>query len=101
MLVTFKTNSHGDITMFGNVAQSLLKMMGQSGNVPGAILADDVAESLNTLQANLKNAPEEETSANEDADDDSNKVALRTRAIPLIELLESAQAAGDNVLWES
>jgi len=39
MLVTFKTPSHADITMFGTVATTLLKMMGMSGGSPGAIMA--------------------------------------------------------------
>lgn len=38
MLVTFTTNAYADITMFGNIALAMLKMMGQSGTVPGTIL---------------------------------------------------------------
>ena len=41
MLVTFDSKS-GAITMFGDVAKSLLKLMGQSGDVPGAILGKDI-----------------------------------------------------------
>lgn len=85
--------------MFGNVAESLLKMMGQSGNVPGAILAEDVDNALQELQRNLDAVPDEVVESTDE--EDSNRVALRTRAIPLIELLQSAKAAGENVLWES
>ena len=34
MLVTFTTNAYADITMFGDVALAMLKMMGHSGTVP-------------------------------------------------------------------
>jgi hypothetical protein len=42
MLVTFTTDAYADITMFGDVALAMLKMMGHSATVPGAILAEDV-----------------------------------------------------------
>jgi len=102
MLVTFKTSSYADITMFGDAAESLLKMMGQSGNVPGAIMAADVPVALKALQDNLAVASEATAppaSAISD-DDDAPAVAISTRALPLIELLESAIAAGDNVMWD-
>lgn len=110
MLVTFKTSAYSDITMFGTAAVSILKLMGQSGNVPGAILAADVPQALQSLQAGLA-----ELSASESSDDSANltsqpagsadeeqvqPVALPTRAGPLISLLESAAAAGENVLWD-
>ena len=46
MLVTFTTNTYPDITMFGDFALTMLKMMGHSATVPGAILAPDVPEAL-------------------------------------------------------
>jgi hypothetical protein len=88
--------------MFGNVAESLLKMMGQSGNVPGAILAEDISAVLQTLHSNLEKQPNEDaTLIDSSEEDESDRVALKTRAIPLIELLEAANAAGENVLWDS
>lgn len=103
MLVTFTTPSHADITLFGDVAASLLKMMGQSGNVPGAIMPDDVGPALDSLNAALaaRDGSEEDTaSATGDDNEASQKVKLDTRAVPLIELLQSAKAAGDNVVWD-
>ena len=54
MIVTFTTKAYTDITMFGDVALSLLNMMGHSGTVPSAILAADVPEALTQLTMNLK-----------------------------------------------
>lgn len=51
MLVTFTTDAYADVTMFGDVAQTMLKMMGHSGTVPSAILAQDVPEALRRLTA--------------------------------------------------
>jgi hypothetical protein len=103
VLVTFKTTAYADIVMFADAAQSLLKLMGQSGNVPGAIMGEDVADALDQLQNNLKNHSEPEqpdANAGLDADEESNRVALATRAVPLIELLEAAKAATANVMWD-
>lgn len=49
MSVTFTTRAYADITMFGDVALTLLKMMGHSGTVPSAILAADVPAALSRL----------------------------------------------------
>ena len=103
MLVTFKSSSHGDITVFGSVAKSLLKMMGQSGQVPGAVMAGDVAavrsaltESLDALESD---SDDDQTSAKNNDEGDA-PVALSTRAIPLLAMLDSAAENGDNVMWE-
>ena len=49
MLVTFTTNTYADITLFRDVALALLKMMGHSATVPGAILAADIPAALSRL----------------------------------------------------
>ena len=54
MLVTFTCPAYADITMFGDVAIRLLKMMGHSGTVPGALLAEDVPAALQRLEAAIE-----------------------------------------------
>lgn len=104
MLVTFKTKAYADITMFGDVAVKLLKLMGHSGTVPGAISSTEIPAALTRLKAGI--AEEEERSAGADrppAGDDREepKVGLKRRAWPLIELLEAAAAKDEYVMWES
>ena len=101
MLVTFSCDAYADITMFGDVAVQLLKLMGHSGTVPGAILAEDVPEAL----ARLKSAIEEEKAASapenaENEEDSERTVSLAHRAIPLLELLSAAAKAKSNVMWD-
>src|SRR6185312_9413752 len=50
MLVTFKTSAHADIIMFGDIAKQLLKMMGHSGTIPSAMVADEVPAALDRLR---------------------------------------------------
>ncbi len=99
MLVTFTTEAYADITMFGDVALSMLKMMGHRPIVPGAILAEDVPEALSRLKAAL---PADEIPVDEDEDEDEDEpgVSVSHRALPLIELLTAAANAKVNVMWE-
>ena len=103
MLVTFTCEAYAHITMFGDVAQHLLTMMGHSGTVPGAILAEDVPAALDRLKRAIeteKAVPIPDLSRN-NQDDDSNEkaVSLRHRALPLIELLAAAAKENCNVMW--
>ncbi|WP_326490359.1 DUF1840 domain-containing protein [Shewanella sp. AS16] len=101
MLVTFKTKYYSDITMFGDIAHTFLKIMGHSGAVPGAILAADVPAALQRLSKAIENEPSAPPAPTEtDEDDEEPLVSLRHRALPLIELLKSAAASASNVMWE-
>lgn len=102
MLVTFSCDAHENITMFGDVAQRLLKMMGHSGTVPSAFTAKEVPEALSRLKAAVdreKQKPAGNVDAGSD-DDDGPAVSLAHRAIPLIELLEDAAKEECNVMWK-
>ncbi|MFK7994243.1 MAG: DUF1840 domain-containing protein [Granulosicoccus sp.] len=109
MLVTFKTNAYSDITMFGTAAVALLKIMGQSGNVPGAIMADDVPRALAQLKQGLAELaaasepaePNTSDASNAFDDEQEEPITLDKRAGPLVSLLEAATAANENVLWDS
>lgn len=96
MLITFSCKAHENVTMFGEVALALLKWMGHSGAVPGAILAADVPDALEKLQ-NLAKQPTEQPLANEDQEP---SVSLNHRAIPLIALLKNAVKQHCNVTWD-
>ena len=101
MLVTFSTKAWADITMFGDVAVNLLKMMGHSGTVPGAILAEDIPEALDKLKAAVETEKAESSEPATDDDPDEPKVGLALRAFPLIELLTAAAKDNENVTWDS
>jgi len=97
VLVTFTTDAYADITMFGDVALTMLKMMGHSATVPGAILATDVPDALRRLIAAVE---ADNTLPPVEADDeDEPAVSLSNRALPLINLLTAAAKAGSDVMW--
>jgi hypothetical protein len=104
MLVKFSCPACPDITMFGDVAIRLLRMMGHSGTVPSALLAEDVPAALERLQAAVAAAGGEASPApgeSTEAEDEDPPVSLRHRALPLIELLQTAAKEECNVMWDS
>lgn len=98
MLVTFTTDAYADITMFGDVALAMLKMMGHSTTVPGAILAEDVPAALSRLTAAIE--AEKAAPPVEDKDADEPVVSMANRALPLINLLTAAVKANTYVMWK-
>lgn len=116
MLVRFHGKASGSVLMFGDIATELLRRMGMSGMVPGAVLARDVPDALRRLRqavdssegdhipqtARPKNGRQEEENDEDDEKDASDVpgVNLRTRAYPLVKLLEAAAAEECDVIWE-
>jgi hypothetical protein len=97
VLVRFDSKA-GTLTTFGDVAVKLLRMMGQSGAVPGAILAQDIPAAVQRLRQAIGQNPE--SGARNDAEDGEPQVNMSQRAFPLIELLERAAKSGADVIWE-
>jgi hypothetical protein len=116
MLVTFRSEATESITMFGDVAKSLLNLMGATGRIPGALGPEDVPAALSRLESEVealkaashataaRPAHNEDVAADDDDDGDDGKasqpVALATRAIPLLSLMKRAAAAHTAVVWE-
>ena len=98
MLVKFDSKA-GALTTFGDVAVQLLRLMGQSGAVPGAILAHDIPAAVERLKKGI-GVHREPPSGEKPDDDKEPPVNLGQRAFPLIELLERAAKSGADVIWE-
>ncbi len=85
--------------MFGDVAETLLKMMGQSGVLPGALVAKDVPAALERLKrgAAVQRTPDP---ADAESGDAEGKVSLKQRAFPLVDLLGRCAEKNCDVIWE-
>ena len=99
MLVKFRSDA-GDMTMFGDVAVALLKLMGQTGALPGALLAKDIPPALARLQQGAAAAHTPAVSGPEPDRDEEPKVSIRQRAFPLVELLERCVKMNCDLIWE-
>jgi hypothetical protein len=117
MLVIFRSTATESITMFSDVAQTLLKLMGATGKIPGGFNPEDVPGALAKLERALQEsraqpartaappAVNEDWSADDaDRDEEEQKeppVSIGTRAVPLVSLLKRAAAANAEVIWEA
>jgi hypothetical protein len=93
--------------MHGDVAVALLKALGHTGSVPGAILAADLPEALASLERTLETSGGQPASPPPPAiagdDDDAERepvIALRTRAVPLLDLMRTAIDRGSDLMWD-
>ncbi len=92
MLIQFSCKTNPDVSMFESYAKHMLKLMNQSGKIPGALRPEDIAVALSSLQQGLK------AETNDDTDDDD--ISMNTRAYPLIQLLKHAVAEKEYVTWD-
>lgn len=109
MIVNFSSR-FGRITLLGESAVRLLQLAGHSGTVPGAVLAADVPAFLEQLRAGLAthgdelSPPPAPAPAGDDAEEGERErpasVSLRKRAVPLLDLLETARLRQSDVMWE-
>src|SRR5665647_1071294 len=98
MPVAFTTHAYADIALFETVPLTMLKLMGHSATVPGAILAADVPVALSRLTAAID--AEKASPPVEDKDSDESVVSMANRELPLINLLTAATKSGCNVMWK-
>jgi hypothetical protein len=109
MIVKFSTRA-GALVMHGEAAVAMLKALGHSGRVPGAILAADLPAALSNLQRALEDgsleaaapppAPPDEDDARDDGRDAAPRVSMRMRAVPLLDMIRTAIDRGSDLMWE-
>jgi len=100
-MVRFESVAGASLSMFDQDAKHMLEMMGHSGTIPSAIRGEDVAGVLQTFQAALEQAAQQEAEQEEDDEEEDNKksISIKQRAYPLQQLLESAAAKQEDVMW--
>ena len=94
--------------MLETAGRELIRMMGHSGTVPGALGADAVSSALQRLEKAVAVDPGRPLSTERERDRDDGEhsgngdapVSAATRALPLIEMLRQAAEAGDYIFWE-
>ena len=106
MIVKFSTR-FGQLTMHGEAAVTLLRAMGHTGTVPGAILTADLPDALARLEHTLEATGHSPSPAlpppPEDDEEERERepvVTLRKRAVPLLDMMRTAIARDSDLMWE-
>ena len=106
MFVKFESPAGASFAMPSDAAVALLKMMGVSGGVPGALSADDVPVALERLRRGIAEAtpsadrPMQNRIDDKSGDEQAPPISLATRAYPLLQLLMAAAKNNKHVLWQ-
>lgn len=100
MFVTFSSDAYENISYFSDVANKLISLMGHSATVPGAIKSENLSTALSSLQQGLDKIKTDSDPAGDDEDNEP-EISLKKRAIPLIQMLQSAIKKDCDVLWDS
>jgi len=95
-VIIFKTKHHADVMMLDQVAHNMIRLMGHSDVVPGALTEDEVEQAYQNLSTAMKTSSAQ---SGDSWDDDSISVA--NRGSPLLELLATAIRENEHVIWEA
>lgn len=115
MLVTFKSRASAEVVMYEEHANRILDLL-HKDHKRGVITAEETANAIKTLEAEIKLSKANEVHAASDAierdvvahhgehgDDNEHEppqtVAFSSRAYPLLEMLRAAKEANQDVLW--
>jgi hypothetical protein len=103
MIVTFKSPAAGDVIMFGDVAQQMMKIMGKDASEKGIVTVEQLPEAIARLRAAI--AADKAQRAGVAEDDQPLEpgrqinVNLAQRAVPLLDLLEWSLKKRKSVTW--
>lgn len=101
MLVRFDSKV-GTFSMFEKDARTMIKLMGHSDTIPGAILGADVEKTLQIFQTGLSETAKQENQhiAPKHDEETEENVSVNRRAYPMLELLKKAATQKEIVMWD-
>jgi hypothetical protein len=112
VIVTFQSPASGDVIMFGDVAQRMMKLMGKDVTDKGIVTVEQLPDAIARLKAAIEedkqqraglgeeDLPQTEAAGNGGHAQSSRPfVTLTQRAIPLLELLEWSLKKKKPVVW--
>ncbi len=100
MIYKFKSKAAGDVIMLGPNGDQVLGLIGKDPAAKGIIEPAAMRAAIAALETAI--AAEEAAKAdpcNERDDTPRDRVSLRQRAWPLVEMMKRAQAANREIVW--
>ena len=100
MLYKFKSKAAGDVIMLGPHGDQVLRLIGKEPAAKGIIEPVTMAAAIQAIES----AVADDDAARRDATDDGSetrrdKVSLRQRAWPLLEMMKRARMADQAIVW--
>jgi hypothetical protein len=108
MLYRFKSKAAGDVVMLGPNGKLLLDILGKDPDGPGILLPQDmpaacelIAQAVaqdEAVRAKLKQEAQESTEESAPAEE-AERISLRTRVAPFLDLLQHSMRENTEVVW--
>ncbi|MEJ8814364.1 DUF1840 domain-containing protein [Variovorax ureilyticus] len=105
MHYTFKSKATGDLIMMGPIGDEVLRVIGKEPAVQGIIEPATMPGAISAIERAIAGeesqpAPTQSDSAGEGTDLSSEeRVSLRQRAWPLVEMMKRAYAENASIVW--
>jgi hypothetical protein len=103
MIYKFKSKSAGDVIMMKPGGDQVLEIIGKTPADKGILEVADMPAAMQALEAAIN--AEDVAKTGETEDDDGavgagrDRVSLRQRAWPLLEMIKRSHAAGHDIVW--
>ena len=103
MIYRFKSKADADLIMMGPAGDTVLRTIGKEPAPQGIIEAAALPAAMRAIEAAVAADETARKAAGADAPGDGaghgDKVSLRQRAWPLLEMMRRAQAEGADIVW--
>ena len=108
MLYKFKSKAAGDVIMLGPNGDQVMRIIGKEPaatgiievvHMPGAIAAIEAAIVHSEADSKAARATQPAAAAPDAQHSGGERISLRQRAWPLVEMLKRAHAAGEPIVW--
>ncbi len=99
MLYKFKSDASGDVIMLEATGRQVLAIMGKGFDAKGILLPEHMAVAKAAIETAITHE-EQATKSDDEPEDRANKhISLRTRAWPLVTLIERSLKANTPITW--
>lgn len=105
MLYRFKCKATGDVVMLESNGKQMLEILGKDPAGPGILLLEQMPAAIQALRDAIFEEEceferrKQEALAKGEAEPDPDRVSLRTRVTPFIDMLNHCMREGCEVVW--
>jgi Domain of unknown function (DUF1840) len=99
MLYKFKSDAGGDVIMLEATGRQVLEIMGKGHDPKGILLPEQMAAAKAAIEAAIALEEQVGKTSDEPEDKANKRISLRTRAWPLVTLIERSLKAQVPITW--
>ena len=102
MIYKFKSKAAGDVIMLKPAGDHVLRIVGKEPGPRGIVTVAELPAAIAALEAAIRHEAQPPQEARDEEDRDTHaaeRVSLRQRAWPLVEMMKEALAGKADIVW--